>query len=119
MNSTPTSGTQAALGYVLGVVIAILATLALVHWMSCSQEAGTALCMAMAVTPTRRSWPQRIGDWLYERYLRVDLRDERAALCNMEQSLADLPDLIEEQQQRIDYLREQLSAVTGTPAERL
>ena len=117
--TTDVPRTDRALGYLLVLVISILSTLALIHWMACSQEAGTALCMAMAVTPTRRGWAQRIGDWLYERYLRVDLRDELSALRNMEQAQEDLPELIDEQRQRVDYLRERLSAVTGTPTDLL
>lgn len=49
--------TQQVLGVVLGMLIAIVATLLLVHWMACSQATGTALCMGATAMP--RWWHLR------------------------------------------------------------
>jgi len=98
---------QAVLGYLLAVVIAILATLALVHWMACSQAESVALC-GMLVTPLRTSrwpWARRLAYWLRAAVEREALRREEGALDNMEAVLQSLPDEIRLQRIRIDVLR--------------
>ena len=117
--TTDVPRTDRALGYLLVLVISILSTLALIHWMSCSQEAGTALCMAMAVTPTRTGWLARAWDALKLWRLRAALRNELGALESMEQAAEDLPELIEYQKRRVEYWRQRLSLALGTPVDRL
>lgn len=119
MNDRDIPNTDRALGYLVGVVIAILATLALVHWMSCSQEAGTALCMAMVITLTRMSLPARVWNWLQVQRLRRVLSNEREALANMQTVADELPIMLSLQSDRVDYWRSRLSQATGTPADQL
>jgi hypothetical protein len=107
------------LGAVLALVIGILGTLALIHWMSCSQEAGTALCMAMAVTPTRSHWLARTWTWLQVLRLRLALRNEREALAAMQEVADEMPLMLSLQRNRVDYWRSRLSQATGTPTEQL
>lgn len=117
--TTDVPRTDRVLGVLLVLVISILSTLALVHWMSCSQEPGTALCMAMAVTPTRTGWLARAWTWLQVQRLRLALRNEREALAAMQEVADEMPTMLTLQRHRVDYWRSRLSQATGTPTEQL
>ena len=92
----------------LAVVLAILGTLALLHWMGCSQEAGTALCMSAVITPLRTgrwAWLSRLIATLRAAGLRRELEWQESALDNMEAVSRALPDEIKFQRARVDALR--------------
>lgn len=92
----------------LAVAIAILGTLALVHWMGCSQEAGTALCMSAVITPlrTRRwAWLSRLIASMRAAGLRRELAWQESALDNLERVQAQLPSEIKRQRLLVDCLR--------------
>jgi hypothetical protein len=95
---------------VLALAIAILGTLALVHWMGCSQEAGTALCSAI-ITPLRTgrwAWLTRLQARVRAACLRTELDWEESALDNMQAALEQLPDDIRHQRAKIGERRIQL-----------
>lgn len=100
----------------LAVVIAILVTLALVHWMGCSQADGASLCSAV-ITPLRTgrwAWLSRLIATLRAAGLRKELEWQESALDNMEAVARDLPEEIRHQRSRVDALRiQQIDAATA------
>lgn len=72
---TDLSPVEGVLSTLLAVVLAIIATLLLVHWAQCSQE-GPALCtLTLAALPVRGPWWRRIARrlqcWHVQRRLRA------------------------------------------------
>lgn len=99
------SPADGVLGVMLAVVLAIVATLLLVHWAQCSQEA--ALCMA-GVIRTRRLrwvWLDRLIAWARWHGLRKEIEWEESALENMQHAAEQLPLEIRATRARLERLR--------------
>lgn len=111
---------QQVYGILLATVIAVLLTLALIHWAACSQE--VAMC-ALAAIPRRRApilaalvprWAGRLcaRAWALARVAcaRTNLRIEQDLLDNMTAMRDRLPRQIADQSVRVGVLRVALIA---------
>ena len=110
-----------AAGVVLALVIAILMTLALVHWMACSQDANVAACFGAAVMPLKRvrpAWLDRALRRVVAGWVRWRLGSEESALEHMHVAALWLPREIEAQNERVGRLRLQLIDLTAVAANR-
>ena len=108
----PEQGTPAeqVAGVILVLAISILGTLAIIHWMQCSQE-GVALClgpMMVRLKHARWRWADRASATLRVLWLRVAMRWEESALDNMQAAHEALPLEITAQRRRIGALRADL-----------
>jgi len=104
-------GSAAAAGFVLALVLAMLAVLALVHWLECGTQA-VALCVAPAARTRwvrlrhwRWAWADRAWSAFRAACLRVQLQWEQDALENMEEAHAALPVEISAQRDLIAAMR--------------
>lgn len=102
---------DAAAGFVLALVLAIVGALLLVHWMTCSQEA--AVCAGAVITPTCTGWRWRVLERMRAACLRVELYWQEDALEEMTLVHALLPDEIAQQRTLVDNLRDRLAVATA------
>lgn len=91
---------DAALGFVVALVVGILGAAALVHYLT-PCDAAT-LC-AGAVIPTRPGLRLRAAQWLRTVYLRFRIRAALADVAGMQQ-------VVDQAQQELDYLPRQIDA---------
>lgn len=103
---TPASALSVILATMVGIAGALLA----VHWMSCSQAEGVAMCSAV-ITPLktgRWAWVTRLQAYVRAACLRTELGWEESALDQMEEVQRQLPEEIRHQRARIGARRVQL-----------
>ncbi len=109
MNARRTRPVEAAANFVGALVLAILAALALLHWLTPCAEA--ALCMAAVINPTR-SGPAGAVLRMLERWrLRLALADAEMALDRVQTDIQTLPLVEDELRRNIDTMRVQLATL--------
>lgn len=117
-NAATTRRAEAAAGFVVALLVAILGALALVHWWTCGPADGSALCMA-AVIPTRTTpWGRayrRLRGALHAAWLRYligaaegDLAWQQQQLDIATWELQAIPRQCERTRLHIDALRVRL-----------
>jgi hypothetical protein len=115
LNARRAQRAEAAAGFIVAFVVALLLALALVHWaMPCE---GASLCLA-AVVPTQRSWQQRLLDKYEAWRLRYAIRCAQQDLVYQEEQLQiarweceQLPQQQRVTQAHVEALQQQLRAL--------
>lgn len=106
VNAERISASHRRLGVALALLVAVLATLALLQWAEPCE--GAALCAAL-ITPTRSGWWRRLMLRLEAWRLRVSLADHEATLERVEIDLQALPIVRNNLQRNVDWCRTQLA----------
>ncbi len=117
VNARRTARAEAAVNFLVALVIGLIMAVALLHWATPCADAT--MCLA-AVTPTLRSPVQRLLDWFAMWRLRWHIRNAQQALAwQHEQAdlarweLDHLPRAMAVTRGHIDMLEAQLQALTG------
>lgn len=103
-NAERISSSERAVEVVVGLVIAILLTCALLHWAAPCAAGPAAICSAV-ITPTRSGWWARLTWRLQLWHTRWTLADMEAALERVEVELADLPEVRARLALRVDAMK--------------
>lgn len=112
---TPRRTMNPVASFILACTLAVLFTVAIIHWMATCWDAGPyGMCTLLATQHTRWPWLGRLWASVRAACLRKELEWQESALDNMLEAEAELPQDIRNQRRRLDTLRVDLAVAEAT-----